>query len=99
MLKEYKFSKLEAMRHIEAANGKKLLSFGTGTAYYNGEPRVYWQLEGEKDEWDNPNPRLGGRAIDALFFPKGGVVSRKVDVYSETFEFIVREGEHGEKEG
>ena len=90
-LVEYKFNKLEAMRHIEKVHGKKLLVFKTGTAYYNGEPRVFWQLEDQKKEqWDNPNPLLGGGCIDALFFPGEEVVSRKVCVYSETFEFVVR---------
>lgn len=91
-LVEYKFNKLEAIQHIEKVHGKKLLSFKTGTAYYNGEPRVFWRLEDQKKEqWDNPNPLLGGEYIDALFFPGEEVVSRKICVYAETFEFIVRE--------
>ena len=36
MLKEYKFNKVEAMNHLEAVYGKRLLSFNTGSAYYTG---------------------------------------------------------------
>ena len=91
-LVEYKFDKIEAMRHIEAVNGKRLLSFSTGTAYYTGAPRVHWQLEGEREQWDNPE--LNGGGVKALFFPDSSrfdVVSMRVCVYAETFEFVVRE--------
>ena len=91
-LVEYKFNKLEAIQHIEKMHGKKLKVFKTGTAYYDGEPRVIWQLEDQKKEqWDNPNPMLGGGCIDALFFPDDYVVSRKISVSAEIFEFVVRE--------
>lgn len=91
-LVEYKFDKLEAMRHIEKVHGKKLLSFSTSTAYYTGEPRVFWQLEGEKEDWANPRPEFScSRCLDALFFPNAEVVSKKIDVYAETFEFVVRQ--------
>lgn len=91
MLKEYKFGKVEAMNHLESVHGKKLVSFYTGTAYYTGQPRLHWQFEGGKAECANPNPELGGWAVGCLFFPKSEVVSIKVDVYAETFEFVVRE--------
>lgn len=97
MLKEYKFNKVEAMNHLESVYGKRLLSFNTGTAYYTGQPRLYWQFEGEKDGWVNPHPELGGLAVGHLFFPKSEVVSLKVDIHAETFEFVVREEEPDRK--
>lgn len=92
-LKKYRFDKLSAISHIEAVNGKKLASFRTSTAYYNCQPRVIWEFVGENQEWDNPNPGFGGGKICELFFPKRHVVSFRVCVYDETFEFIVREDE------
>lgn len=95
MLKKYKFDKVEAMNHLEAVHGKKLLSFSTA-AYYTGQPRLYWQFEGGKDEWANLDPNFGGWAVGRMFFPKSEVVSMKIDVYAETFEFVVREEDSDE---
>lgn len=96
MLREYKFNKVEAMNHLEAVHGKKLLSFNTGSAYYTGQPRLYWQFEGEKADWANPDPQFGGWAVGRMFFPKSEVVSMQIDVYSEIFEFVVREEDSNE---
>lgn len=97
MLKEYKFNKVEAMNHLESVHGKRLLSFNTGSAYYTGQPRLYWQFEGEKADGANPDPQFGGWAVGRMFFPKAEVVSMQIDVYSETFEFVVREEEPDRK--
>ena len=91
MLKEYKFNKVEAMTHLESVHGMKLLSFNTGIAYYTGQPRLYWCFEGKKEDWLNPHPEFDGGAVGRLFFPKSEVVSFKVDIHAETFEFVVRE--------